>query len=169
MVSFEFTNHAMGLHFAIVFHPIEMSQRLLNLSLRFFVLATVLLAESGSSTFNITRFTTGDVFQNTNSSQSCNESGASCVFDGENSPFCGVNCCNCYCPSESPTYLMKTGIVAPKVTWCPFWKLKVKYKVSVFLFQRRFKAKLNVEGAILKSRFVRQNAFNSRVFGRRKS
>ncbi|KAJ7376382.1 hypothetical protein OS493_034903 [Desmophyllum pertusum] len=86
-----------------------MSQRIVNLTLRLFVLAFVLLAESGSGTFNITRYTAGDVFQNTNSSQSCNDSGASCVFDGENSPFCGENCCYCLCKSQTPTYLQRFG------------------------------------------------------------
>lgn len=86
-----------------------MSQKLVNLLLRLFVLAFVLLAESGSGSFNITRYTSGDVFQNINSSRSCNESGAKCVFDGENSPFCGINCCFCRCNSQTPTYLQKNG------------------------------------------------------------
>ncbi|KAL9959323.1 hypothetical protein ACROYT_G032637 [Oculina patagonica] len=86
-----------------------MSQKLVNLSLRLFVLAFVLLAESGSGTFNITRYTAGDVFQNINSTRSCNESGAKCVFDGERSPFCGVNCCYCQCKSPTPTYLQGYG------------------------------------------------------------
>lgn len=93
----------------LVFYPIKMSQRIVNLTLRLFVLAFVLLAESGNGTFNITRYTAGDVFQNTNSSQSCNDSGASCVFDGENSPFCGENCCYCLCKSQTPTYLQRFG------------------------------------------------------------
>ena len=86
-----------------------MSQKLVNLLLRLFVLAFVLLAESGSGSFNITRYTSGDVFQNINSSRSCNESGAKCVFDGENSPFCGINCCFCRCNSQTPTYLQGNG------------------------------------------------------------
>ncbi|KAM7429856.1 hypothetical protein ABFA07_019352 [Porites harrisoni] len=76
-------------------------------SLRFLFLYTVfLLAQSGSSTFNITRYTKGDVFQNTNSSESCIDT---CVLNDENSQFCAVNCCSCVCPSHSPTYLLKNG------------------------------------------------------------
>lgn len=77
------------------------------LSLRFLFLYTVfLLAQSGSSTFNITRYTKGDVFQNTNSSESCIDT---CVLNDENSQFCAVNCCSCVCPSHSPTYLLNNG------------------------------------------------------------
>ena len=77
------------------------------LSLRFLLLYTVfLLAQSGSSTFNITRYTIGDVFQNTNSSESCIDT---CVLNDENSQFCAVNCCSCVCPIHSPTYLVKNG------------------------------------------------------------
>lgn len=99
----------MSSHCTLVFYPIKMSQKLVNLSLRLFVLAFVLLAESGSGTFNITRYTAGDVFQNINSTRSCNESGAKCLFDGEKSPFCGVNCCYCQCKSPTPTYLQGYG------------------------------------------------------------
>lgn len=99
----------MGSHCTLVLYPIKMSQKLVNLLLRLFVLAFVLLAESGSGSFNITRYTAGDVFQNINSSRSCNESGAKCVFDGENSPFCGINCCFCRCNSLTPTYLQRNG------------------------------------------------------------
>lgn len=97
----------MGFQFALTLHPIEMSQQFLNFSLRLLVLASVFLSDSGSSTVNITRYTSGDVFQNTNSSKSCNDSGADCVLVRERSPFCGVNCCNCVCPSETPTYLLR--------------------------------------------------------------
>ena len=77
------------------------------LSLRFLSLYTVfLLAQSGSSTFNITRYTKGDIFKNTNSSESCIDT---CVLNDENSQFCSVNCCSCVCPSHSPTYLLKNG------------------------------------------------------------
>lgn len=98
-------------HYTLVLYPIKMSQKLVNLLLRLFVLAFVLLAESGSGSFNITRYTSGDIFQNINSSRSCNESGAKCVFDGKlkNSPFCGINCCFCTCNSQTPTYLQKNG------------------------------------------------------------
>lgn len=96
-------------HCCLLLYPIKMSQKLMNLSLRLFVLAFVLLAESGSGTFNITRNTAGDVFQNINSTQSCNESGAKCVFDGESQPFCGMNCCYCECNSQTPTYLQRFG------------------------------------------------------------
>ena len=101
----------MGSHYTLVLYPIKMSQKLVNLLLRLLVLAFVLLAESGSGSFNITRYTSGDVFQNINSSRSCDESGAKCVFDGklENSPFCGINCCFCACNSQTPTYLQKHG------------------------------------------------------------
>lgn len=99
----------MGLYFTLVVRPIEMSQQFFNVSLQLFVFAVIFLANTGNSTFNITRYTKGDVFQNTNSSKSCNESGASCVFDGKNSPFCGINCCNCFCPSKTPTYLLRNG------------------------------------------------------------
>ena len=89
----------MGLYCIVVTRSIEMSQKVINLSLQLFVFLAIFLVDVGSSgSFNITRHTTGDVFDNTNSSKSCNESGASCVFDGENSPFCGVNCCSCICP-----------------------------------------------------------------------
>ena len=77
------------------------------LSLRFLLLYTVfLLAQSGSSTFNITRYTKGDIFKNTNSSESCIDT---CVLNDENSKFCAANCCSCVCPSYSPTYLLKNG------------------------------------------------------------
>lgn len=99
----------MGSHYTLVLYPIKMSQKLVHLLLRLFVLAFVLLAESGSGSFNITRYTSGDVFQNINSSRSCNDSGAKCVFDGENSPFCGINCCFCMCNSQTPTYLQRNG------------------------------------------------------------
>lgn len=99
----------MSPHFAIALHPIEMSQKFLNLSLRFFVLVTVFFAESGSSLFNITRYTTGDVFHNANSSKTCIDSGAACLLKVEDSPFCGKNCCNCVCRSETPTYLLRNG------------------------------------------------------------
>lgn len=94
---------------ALVFYPIKMSQKFVNLTLRLLVFSFVLLVESRSSTFNITRYTSGDVFQNINSSRSCNDSGARCVFDGENSPFCGINCCYCVCKREKPTYLQSSG------------------------------------------------------------
>ncbi|XP_029196991.1 uncharacterized protein LOC114962203 isoform X2 [Acropora millepora] len=100
----------MGLYCIVVTRSIEMSQKVINLSLQLFVFLAIFLVDVGSSgSFNITRHTTGDVFDNTNSSKSCNESGASCVFDGENSPFCGVNCCSCICPSKMPTYLLRSG------------------------------------------------------------
>ena len=99
----------MGLYFTLVVRPIDMSQQFLNVVLRLLVFAAIFLADTGDSTFNITRYTTGDVFQNINSSKSCNESGASCVFDGESSPFCGENCCNCFCPNKKPTYLLRNG------------------------------------------------------------
>lgn len=77
------------------------------LCLRFLLLYTVfLLAQSGGSTFNITRYTKGDVFENTNSSESCIDT---CVLNEENLPFCAVNCCSCVCPIHSPTYLLKNG------------------------------------------------------------
>ena len=50
--------------------------KFVNLSLRLLVFALILVVESRRSTFNITRYTEGDLFQNINSSRSCNESGA---------------------------------------------------------------------------------------------
>ncbi|XP_022778208.1 uncharacterized protein LOC111319732 [Stylophora pistillata] len=99
----------MVLQSSLVLCPIRMSQKFVNLTLRLLVFALVLLVESKKSTFNITRYTEGDVFQNINSSRSCNESGARCVLDGENSPFCGFNCCYCKCERNKPTYLQNNG------------------------------------------------------------
>ena len=99
----------MGLYCIVVTRPVEMSQKVINLSLQLFVFLAIFLVDVEISSFNITRHTTGDVFDNTNSSKSCNKSGASCVFDGDNSPFCGVNCCSCICPSQMPTYLLRNG------------------------------------------------------------
>lgn len=97
----------MGLCRIVLNQPIEMSQKLLNHSLQLIVVFAIFLADVGSSSFNISRHTTGDVFQNANSSKSCNESGPSCVFDGKKSPFCGINCCSCICPNRMPTYLLR--------------------------------------------------------------
>lgn len=99
----------MVLQSSLVLYPIKMSQKFVNLSLRLLVFALILVVESRRSTFNITRYTEGDLFQNINSSRSCNESGARCVLDGENSPFCGFNCCYCNCEREKPTYLQSNG------------------------------------------------------------
>lgn len=99
----------MVLQSSLVLYPIKMSQKFVNLSLRLLVFALILVVESRRSTFNITRYTEGDLFQNINSSRSCNESGARCVLDGENSPFCGFNCCYCNCEREKPTYLQRNG------------------------------------------------------------
>lgn len=99
----------MELYFTLTFRPVKMSQKFVHFSLRAFVVFTVFLADSECSTFNITRNTKGDVFQRTNSSQSCNESGASC-FEEPNSPSCaGAICCKCLCPREAPSYLLRNG------------------------------------------------------------
>ena len=93
----------------VTYYPFEMLQLVCSLG-RFFVLLLVLLAESSIMAFNITRHTTGDVFENNNSSQSCSSSGAVCVFHGENqSTLCEKNCCYCVCGTRTPTYLLGEG------------------------------------------------------------
>ena len=143
----------MSRHFAIVLHPIEMTQKFLNLFLRFFVLAAVFLAESRSSAFNITRYTTGDVFQNANSSKTCFDSGAACLLKVEDSPFCGKNCCDCVCRSDTPTYLLRNGSCSSEDHLMSILKAQSQIQGKYILFPWQTSeiltwSKCNVENAI---------------------